>query len=263
MLSFLYPPFLNSVLYLYQHLGENLALAIILFTVAVKLALAWPTNSFIRSQRKMQELQPKLQAIKQQYKNDREKQAKATMNLYKSSKVNPFSSCLPTLIQIPIFYGLYLVFAQGLRADPSTHLLIPDVLQHLSGSIRAFFEVNAIKTQVFPGFDLAQKGIAAATIILALLAGALQYWQSKMLTVKAPPKVPGAQDESFAAMTSKQMTYLFPFLTVFIVITLPAGWGLYWVISTAFSIVQQYIVLRPKPTTGGIPDHAPDAPSTS
>ncbi len=112
--------FFNGLIFLYDILGKNLGVAIIVFTVIIKFLLAWPSASFIRSQRKIQALQPKLNALKAKHKNDREGLAKATMELYKTSRVNPFSSCLPSLIQIPILFVLYRVFLSSLNPDPTT-----------------------------------------------------------------------------------------------------------------------------------------------
>ncbi len=241
--TLLYQPFLNTLIYLYDRLGHNLGVAIIVFTVIIKLILAWPSESFIKSQRKIQALQPKLKVLKEQFKNNREALAKATMGLYKSSKVNPFSSCLPTLIQIPILYALYRVFLDGMRTDPTSHLLMPKQLAFLYPSLQGTYAQTPIDTMFFPGFDLARTGVFVGSVVVALVAAALQYWQSKMLLPAETPKVAGAQDERLAALTSKQMTYLFPVITAIFIIGLPIGLGLYWLVSIGFTVLQQYLVL--------------------
>lgn len=238
--------FFNALIYIYDVLGKNLGVAIIAFTIIIKFLLAWPSASSIRSQKKIQALQPKLQALKAKHKNDREGLAKATMELYRSSKVNPFSSCLPTLIQLPILIILYQVFMAGLKVDAATGLLGQKQLDMLYAPLRAVYEHTPIHTIFFPGLDLARHGIAAGSIIMALLAAGLQFWQTRMLTVKQPPHIPGAQDESLAATTSKQMMYMAPIMTVVIVPQLPLGLGLYWVVSTLFTIGQQWLMQRPR-----------------
>lgn len=254
--------FLNALIYLYDLLGHNLALAIIVLTIAVKFVLAWPSAHFIRSQKAMQSLQPKISALRTRYKNDREALAKATMELYRSNKVNPFSSCLPLIFQGVVLIILYQVFLNSLKIDSGTHLLAPEVLDRLYPSIRATVDNQPITTALLPGLDLAKGNVvSAATIVMAVVTGALQFWQSRMLTVARPPRVPGAQDESLAALTSKQMLYIFPVVTAFLVVRFPAGLGLYWATSTVFSIVQQWLVLRVERRTGdeGMP-RALDAP---
>lgn len=241
--TILYQPFLNTLIYLYEHLGRNLGLAIIVFTVLIKFILAWPSASFIKSQRKIQALQPKLKALKEKLKGNREALAKATMDLYKSSRVNPFSSCLPTLIQIPILYALYRVFLDGLKTDPTTHLLMPKQLAFLYPSLQGTYAQTPIDTVFFPGFDLARAGVFVGSVVVALVSAALQYWQSKMLIPAEAPKVSGAQDERLASMTSKQMLYLFPVITAIFIIGLPIGLGLYWLVSIGFTVLQQYLVL--------------------
>ncbi|MBI3115613.1 MAG: membrane protein insertase YidC [Candidatus Kerfeldbacteria bacterium] len=241
--TLLYQPFLNTLMYLYQHLGGNLGLAIIVFTIIIKLILAWPSASFIRSQRKIQALQPKLQALKRKHQNDREGLSRATMALYKESKVNPFTSCLPTLIQLPILFALYKVFLSGLQTEAETGLLKSDQLELLYGPLKDAFASTPINTVFFPGLDLAQTGIFVGSVIIAALAGVAQYWQSRMIAAPPAPKVAGAQDERLAAMTSRQMTYLFPIITVVIIVSLPIGLGLYWLTSILFTVAQQYLVL--------------------
>lgn len=243
MLDFLYHPFFNALIYLYDLFNQNIGLAIIVFTVAIKLVLAWPTQSMVRAQRKMQLLQPKLAELKARYKNDREGLAKATMEMYKKNKANPLSSCLPALIQLPILFALYQVFFNGLKTDPGTGLLAADQLNILVPSLREIYNHSPIHTS-FLGIDLAKHGVIAGNIILGLLAGGLQFIQSKMLMSRQPPNVPGAKDESLAAVTSKQMTYLFPIVTVIIALQLPAGLALYWTVSTLVTIVQQWLVIR-------------------
>lgn len=252
-------PFVNALIYLYGLLGHNLTLAIIALTVIVKLLLAWPSAHFIHSQKAMQELQPKIKALKERYKNDREAQARATMELYRASKVNPLSSCLPMLIQLPILIILYQVFLSGLKIDPQTHLLAADVLDKLYPSVRATVAGQTIDTVVLPGLDLAARGVTVATVALGVFAGALQFWQSRMLSVNQPPRVPGAQDESMASQMTKQMTYIFPVVTAVLIVQFPAGLGVYWATSTAFSIVQQWYVLRAKRRAEAAP-RAADAP---
>lgn len=251
--------FFNGLMYFHNLLWQNLGLAIIALTVVIKLLLAWPSAQFIRSQKKIQALQPRLQALREKHKGDREGLARATMELYRSSKVNPFSSCLPTLIQLPILIILYQVFLGGLKIDPTTHLLQSEQLRQLYPSLRAIYEQTPIETAFLPGLDLAQRGFVFGTIVLAALAAGLQYWQTRMLTVKEPPRVPGAKDESFAAATTKQMTYLAPAMTLFIVPQLPAGLGLYWVVSTLFTIGQQYLVQRAGARSDHANNHAPES----
>lgn len=208
-----------------------MGVAIIVLTVIVKVLL-WPLNhSSLVSQKALQDLQPKLNALKEQYKEDKEGFARATMELYKQEKVNPLSSCLPVLIQLPFIIALYSVLRAGLTDSSFTDLY-------------AFVSAPAQINEMFIGIlDLTAKSIP-----LALLAGGLQFIQTRMLTSRRPPMAQkakeGSKDEEMLASMNKSMMYTMPLMTVFIGSSLPAGLALYWVVNTLVSIMQQVIVFR-------------------
>ncbi len=235
-------PLLNALVFIYHYI-PNLGVAIIILTLIIKGLLYFPSRSSIIAQKKLQETQPKLQALQKKYKNDREELGRQTMKFYKENKVNPFSSCLPLLIQLPILIALYRAFLAVAQTDPSTHILMAEQLQHLYTPLRDIFTTKAINS-MFLGFDLSQTG----NWILAILAGAATFWQSSMLMRKQPPKVPGAKDESAMAGMNKQMRYVMPAITVFFGIQFPAGLTLYWLVSNLFTIGQQWLVMKKKDT---------------
>lgn len=240
----LYEPILNALMFLVNIIpGNDLGLAIILLTITIKIVLFWPSLSAIKSQRALQETQPKLEALKKKYKDDKEELSKQLMKFYKENKVNPLSSCLPMLIQLPILFAVYRVFWTGLSTDPQTGTLITEQLEHLYAPIRAMFEARVIDTTFFGLIDLSKTG----NYVLAVLAGAFQFVQSKMLMQKSPPKVKGAKDEGMAVAMNKQMTYFFPLITIYIGVKLPAGLALYWIVNTLFAIGQQYFILKKYP----------------
>lgn len=262
--TLLYEPILNGLMYLVHILpGHDIGLAIIILTIIIKTILFWPSYSAIRAQRSLQETQPKLEEIKKKYKDDKEELSRQLMKFYKENKVNPLSSCFPMLIQLPILFAVYRVFWTGLGVDSETGILIAEQLDHLYGSLRDIFATNPIDTTFFGIFDLAKTG----NYPLALLAGALQFFQSKMLLQKKPPKVPGAKDENIAVAMNKQMTYFFPLITVYIGIKFPAGLALYWVVMTLFSIGQQHYFFKkhphPKPGEKDEPKNKPKQVKTA
>src|SRR5512134_3303134 len=123
-------PLTNALLLIYNLLGGNFGLAIIVFTIAVRL-LTYPlTASQIKSTSALQDMQKsdKWKEIQAKYKDDREKLAQEQMKLYKEMGINPFGSCLPTLIQFPIIIGLYQAIIRALAVTPiqlldlSTHI---------------------------------------------------------------------------------------------------------------------------------------------
>ncbi len=228
-------PIFNTLIWLYDTIpGADMGIAIIALTIVIKLVL-WPlTGASLKSQRAMQQLQPKLDAIKIQYKDDKDGLAKAMMALYATEKVNPLSSCLPLLVQLPVLIALYRVLHVGL-SDASLGMLYPFV--HNPGSI----------SETFLGFIHLSKPNAP----LAIAAGLFQFLQTKMLIVKRPPKPlrekTGAKDEDMMATMTQSMVYFTPVMTIVIGWSLPGGLILYWVIISVISILQQFLVFKKNP----------------
>lgn len=225
----LYQPLFNALILLYIYLpGHDFGVAVIILTVIIRIILYPLMVQSIKSQKILSELQPKIQEIQQQFKNDKEKQTKATMELYKKEKINPFGGCLPLLIQFPILIALYQVFWRGLQ---------PGAMRHLYG-----FTPNP--GTIDPTF-FGLMNLAEPSLWLAFLAGALQFFQSKMLvpkTLKTEKKT--GQMAQFSNTMQKQMLYFFPVFTVFILWKLPSAIGLYWIITSLFSIGQQYLIFK-------------------
>jgi YidC/Oxa1 family membrane protein insertase len=226
----LYEPIFNLLVWLYNVLpGADIGFAIIALTVLIKVAL-WPFMSqSLKSQKALQELQPKIEELKEKHGEDREALAKAMMELYQKEKVNPLSSCLPLLVQLPILIALYRVLLAGFGEETLTQLY-------------GFVANPGTINYVFLGaLDL-----SVASVWLALLAGFFQFIQTRMLMRRRPPKQvrgsKGAQDENMLASMNKSMMFFMPVITVVIGSTLPAGLTLYWVTVNIVSIVQQFLV---------------------
>ncbi|MFH1822794.1 MAG: YidC/Oxa1 family membrane protein insertase [Patescibacteria group bacterium] len=226
-----YQPILNLLIFLYNIVpGHDLGIAIILLTIVIKLALLPLSKQSIKSQKALQDLQPKIDEIKKKYANKKEEMGRAIMALYKENKVNPFSSCLPLLIQLPFLFAVFRVFRNGFN-DETLSL------------VYSFIS----RPEVINSLSLGFLDLAKPNIMLALLAGAAQYWQAKMMMTKKPLiKSSGAKDESMMAIMNKQMLYFMPALTVFIGLTLPGGLTLYWFITTLFTALQQMYVFKKK-----------------
>lgn len=218
-------PLLNALVWFYNIIpGQDLGLAIVALTLLIRIILIPAFQKSLRSQKELQQLQPKLEEIRQKHKDDKQAQTKATLELYKEHKINPFSSCLPLLIQLPILIALYQVFLSGLNSK-------------ISGELYSFIsDPGTINTNFLGVIELAR-----ANLYFGVAAGALQFVQSKMMTPKKNPNVPLDQT---ARLMNAQLTYFMPVLTAFIAIKLPAGLALYWVVTTLFAIVQQYYIMR-------------------
>ena len=231
--AIIYQPILNLLIWLYNVIpGNDLGLAIIALTFIVKLILYPFAKAQIQQQRSLQELQPKMDEIRKRLKDDKEAQAKELMELYRLEKVNPAASCLPLVIQLPIFIGLLSALRATLAAKSLT-MLYP------------FVANPGIVNMMFLGFV----NLAKPNYVLAVIAGAVQFVQSwQMLrrpgAITPPPaEVAGtkvAEDESMAAMMNKQMMYTMPIVTVVIGCTLPGGLALYWIVMSLLTVLQQW-----------------------
>ncbi len=229
--TILFEPVFNLLIWLYNVLpGNDIGLAIVILTVIIKIILLPFAVQAIKSQKAMQDLQPKLTKLKKQYKDDKEALARETMNLYKEQKVNPLSSCLPILIQLPFLIAVYQAFRHGLA---STHM------DQLYSFVANPGHVNTVSYNLID--------LAAPSALLAVLAGLAQYLQAKLLP-KAKPKVenPGANDEKMLANVNTSMMYFMPVMTVLIGMQLPAGLTLYWFITTLLTALQQLFMFRKK-----------------
>ena len=221
----LYQPLFNSLVLIYLYLpGHDFGIAVIILTLLIKFALYPLGVRAIRSQKSMAQLQPKMKEIQERFKDNKEQQSKAMMELYKTEKINPLSGCLPLIVQLPILIGLYQVFWKGFGETQ---------LKFLYSFVSSPVQID---TTFLGIMDLAQ-----SSIILAIVTGIAQFFQSKMMATKQKA-LNGRAD--FSQMMQKQMLYFFPVFTVFILWRLPAAVALYWLTTTLFTIVQQYIILK-------------------
>lgn len=209
--------------------GHDLGLAVIVLTVIVKVVL-WPLNQkAMKSQRALAVLQPQMEALKKQYKDDQEKLGKEMMALYAREKVSPASSCLLLLVQLPVLIGLYHALRQGIAGTGYDQLYS--------------FVANpgTIRTVMFGSLNLAK-----TSIILAALAAAAQFVQGWLTVRQTQPKAgPGSKDEETMAAVNKNMMYMMPVMTLIIGWRMPAGLCLYWFVMTALTAAQQYFIVRP------------------
>src|SRR3990167_2939433 len=221
----LYRPLFNAVVFLYDILpGHDFGLAIIVLTTLIRIMFFPLSIRTVRSQKALNQLNPKIQEIKQKFKGDKSAQSAETMKLYKENNINPLAGCLPLLIQLQILIALYQAFIAGLK---------PENLNMLYGFVSNPGVVNKIS---FGFIDTTSK-----MPLLAILAGAAQFiqaWATKAQNQDSNP------NKEMAALNS-QMLYFFPVMIIIIGWNLPAGLVLYWITTTVFSILEQlYIKYR-------------------
>jgi len=223
--QFFLQPMLNALLVLYGLVGQNFAVAIAIFTVIVRLITLPLTLPQQKSAKKMAELQPELKALQKRYKDDKEKLAKAQMELYKSAGVNPLGGCLPLLIQFPIWIGLYQSIYQALGAGP---------LQLLNLSANIYKGLPWLSTLVpvrnhFLWLDL---GKPDPFYILPVIVVATTWFQQKVMTAPAA--------DSQSASMNQTMQIMMPLMLGFFSMQFASGLALYFIISNIVGITIQY-----------------------
>ncbi len=217
-----YRPLFNGLIFLYNIVpGHDMGVSIIILTILIRFIL-WPlTGKSIKNQKVLTKIQPQIEEIKKKFKNNKEAQAKALMGLYSENKINPLAGFLPLVVQIPIIFALWRVFLNSLNLDLN--------------SLYSFIPAPAQIQSIFLGLvDLSHK-----SVVLAVLAGVLQYFQTKMIMPPSSAKPAGAPD--FSRIMSKQMLYFGPVLSIIIFWSLPAALPLYWIVVTLLTLLQQYL----------------------
>jgi len=225
--NYIYQPILNTLLWLYQVTGQNLGFAIILLTLLVRFVLIPFTLPQLKSAKKMASLKPEIDALKKKHGHDAKVFQQKQMELYKTHNVNPAAGCLPFIAQFVVLIALYQVFMSTLGGNGM-------------GEIQSSFL----------WWDLKSKD---TTYILPVLAGLLQFIMSLSIlpaVENQPEKRPGTAEQKqdvaeMATTMQQQMVFMMPIMTVIFSIQFPSGLALYWVITTAFSLVQQLIVSGP------------------
>ena len=227
--------FVNALIWIYNLIGQNFGVAIILFTILIR-GVTWPLNaSQLKSAKAMQDLQndKEWQNIQKKYAKDRETLAQEQMRIYRERGINPFSSCLPMIIQLPVIIALYQSITRSLATTPLA-------LLQLTRSIGSFLDVSSIipLKSGFLWFDLGRPefvnipGINFNLPVLAIIVALTTYVQTKLTT--PPTTNPGDQS---AAMTGVMSIYM-PLLLGWFALTFPSGLAVYFITSNVLGIVQ-------------------------
>lgn len=213
-------PIFNTLVGIYNAIPD-LGISIIILTILIRLLLYPLSAKSLKSQRALQKHQPELAGLREKYKGRPKELNAAMMEFYRKNGINPASSCLPLIIQMPFLIALYFAFI--------------DLIAHKYGLLYDFVPTPDHLNTTFMGvWDLSKRD---ATFILPLLAAGLQFWQTRMIM----PKQIDPNDP--AAAISRQLIYILPAVTFFFALTLPAALPLYWVATTIFSILQQRLVM--------------------
>jgi len=287
-LDFITVPLGQFLYFVYNTIAfKNYGMAVIVFTIIIKLVLLPLTIKQYRSTSKMQEIQPLIQDIQRRYKNDKEKMNQELMKVYQEHKYNPASGCLPMLIQLPVILSLYWVINQPLKfllrksaeqiaalgeyvvnaigETARTYISEIQIVNYFNDHISELSNVSellqpselinfnflGINLGLIPTIDTSRLFGSEAVVYLPLLlipilAVVTTYFSTKLVT----PSASENKNNDAAAGTQSTMALIGPLMTLFFSFQLPAGVGLYWIVSNVFQIFQQlYInkyVLRKK-----------------
>ncbi|MDI7274951.1 MAG: YidC/Oxa1 family membrane protein insertase [Anaerolineae bacterium] len=223
-------PVLNVMLFLYSVLGHNYALAIVVLTVLLRLITQPFMSSQLKTSKKMAELQPQLKEIEKKHSGDKERIAQEQMKLYRQHGINPMGGCLPMLLQFPIWIALYQGIIQTLGQTPlnllslSKHIYTGGVFQRLA------LPLLIPLSSTFLGIDLGLPG----GIVIAALVGLTMWIQQKMTT-----PAPEAGSDSPQAAFGQSMSLFMPVVFAIFTVNLPAGLGIYFIVSSLIGIVMQ------------------------
>lgn len=255
-------PIFNLLVFIYALLpGHNFGLALIIFTIVVRLLLYPLVKKQLHQVKVMRKIQPELKKIKAEAKGDRQKESLMTMALYKEYGVNPFSTIGVLLLQLPILIGLYSGLMKIVK-DPQNLISfayepIQNMawMQHLANNIHAFDET------LFGIVDLTRSangpdGVYWPALIIVALSAIIQFFQSKQLTpsdkearklrdiLKAAGEGKQADQSEVNASISRTTVYFLPAMVFIFTIGLASALSLYWLVGGLVAYIQQYLILR-------------------
>jgi len=249
--TILIQPLVNVLVILYSLIPfHDFGIAIILLTLLIR-AVLWPLQSqTMKNQKALTALQPEIKKLTAKYKNDPQKVQAMTLELYKEKEVNPLSSCLPSLIQLPLMIALYYSIIK-FSAPAFINLVSKDagIWHYLYSWVGDLGFVKTALTGTFNThflgfFDLSRKALVSLSplvinkeIIFALVAAAAQYLQMRQM-------VPKDKKDNQSAQTLGMLSYMMPLMILYIGLIWPAALPLYWTVTTGIAYLQQWLSMR-------------------
>jgi YidC/Oxa1 family membrane protein insertase len=228
--------------------GWAWGLSIVSLVVLIRICLIPLFVKQIKSMRNMQALQPKMKAIQERYKSDKQRQSEEMMKLYKETGTNPLSSCLPILAQSPFFFALYYVLsniASGNTVGVINESLLASARQaHIFGApLASKFTDSSAKVAAL---DASLTDVRIVTAIMIILMSASQFYTQRQLmqkNVDLSVKTPYMQQQ-------KMLMYIFPVIFAVMGINFPVGVLVYWLTTNLWTMGQQMYVINQNPTPG-------------
>ncbi len=260
--TFIVQPIFNLLVLIYALLpGHNFGLAIILFTIVIRL-LMWPlVKRQLHNAKAMRQLQPELKRIKQETKGDRQRESMLVMELYKERGVNPFGSIGLLLLQLPILFGLF-AGLQKLIADPNEIINFAyPFIQNLPSIQNLAADIGQLDMTLFGFVDLSraalgETGVYWPAMFLVLGSAVTQYYQSKQLMpndkdarklrhiLRDAGKGDQADSAEVNAAVGRSTRYFIPVLIFFFTVNIASALSLYWLTSGLIAMIQQARVLK-------------------
>jgi YidC/Oxa1 family membrane protein insertase len=252
--------FESILVFIHEHLpGSSWGLAIVLLTVVIRALLVPLTYRQLKSMQEMQRMAPQINALKEKYKDDKQRQQQEMMKFYQENKINPLASCLPLVLQLPVFISLFYM----LRTDLKKQICGPQMVSYYNqshhpaahgfGALPTKFVENTVCNQVAPGSakflfipDITAKATGVVLVVLILMYVGSQLASTLIATATADPN-------------QRRMMLLIPLVFVVILYRYPAGLLVYWITTNTWTIGQQYLIRRHLPP----PAKAEVAASTS
>lgn len=230
--TIVYEPLYNTLVFILNYIpGYYAWIGIVVLTILIRVLLFPVYQKIIKTQKALKEIQPQIKEIQEKYKNDKQVLGVKIMEVYREKKVNPFSMIGYLLfVQIPIFLGLYFVFAKG--------------LVHHEGALYSFIHFPETVNTLLFNIDLMVKG----SFVIAILAGLAQYFHSRntlslqpVIPQRKQGEMPNFQDELQRSLRF-QTLYFIPVLITVTAYYFPAAIGVYWIVNSLFSIAQEKFV---------------------
>src|SRR3954453_20024531 len=221
--------------FFHDHVGFSWGLSIIAMTIVVRAALVPLTVKQFKSMQALSRLQPEIKKLQEKYKDDKQRLNQEMMRFYQENKVNPFSSCLPIVAQLPVFFSLFYMLRKDLRVD-----ICPQINPPGTANPKPCGASDAAQFLGIP--DITDKASGTVLVVLVILYVGSQLLSSLLM----PSTVDRNQRMIFLAL---------PFIFIPFIINFPAGLLVYWITTNVWTSVQQYLVRRTigpiAPATGG------------
>jgi YidC/Oxa1 family membrane protein insertase len=237
--------FEHIMVFIHAHLvGGSWGLAIVGLTVLIRAILVPLTYRQLKSMQEMQRHMPEMNALKEKYKDDKQRQQQEIMKFYREKKINPLASCLPLVMQLPVFISLFYM----LRTDLKKHICGPSLvaryneihhtaLAEISKLPSKYIEKTGCQTVAHGSGkflflpDITSKATGAALVVLILLYVGSQVGSTLIATATADP-------------TQRRLMLIFPLFLVVVLYRYPAGLLVYWITTNTWTIAQQYLIRR-------------------